>query len=305
MPHGPANMIPSRWVTVACLRCCAAAATAIAPAGLAAAHPGPHHEIERLTRLIASGPPRAEWHIERGMHHRLDGQNAAALADFDAALQLQPGLLTAMLERGLALKAMQRDAQAVAQLTQYLEGGGRSAAAYAARAQLRQVAEPNGALADYRAALRDSPDPELFLQLGRLCESLGRPQEAAEAYREGMAQLGRPVVLRNELIQLDVRIRDFDEAHRLIDAAMAQTPFKAELLLMRADAFAAAGRSDEANVARAAAVRAAQHAVTRRGTLMHRQILARARAAAGEGAVVARAAPSRHDTDTTRQGPQP
>lgn len=299
-------MICSRRIKIGLARCCAAAVVAAAIGELAAAHPGPHHDIERLTRLLEGGPPRAEWHVERGMLYRLEGENTRALADLNAALRFQPGVLTAMLERGLTLMALRRDAEADAQLTQYLEGGGRSAAAYAARAELRgRGGEPDAAIADYRSALSCSPDPELYLQLGRLCESRGRPQEAAAAYREGLSRLGSPVVLRNELIQIDIRVRNFDEAHQLIDAALAQTPFKAELLLFRAEALAAAGRPDDARAARADAVREAQRAVARRGTLMHRQILARALAAAGDGAAVARAAPPRHDTGTTQQGPQP
>ena len=54
----------------------------------ASAHPGPYHDIERLTKLLASEPGRIDWLMERARAYRFVGQSTRALEDLDRAARL-------------------------------------------------------------------------------------------------------------------------------------------------------------------------------------------------------------------------
>jgi len=262
------------------------------------AHPGPHHDIERLTRLL-DGPTagtaasaealqtRAGWLTERGLCRRLDDDFMGSLRDLDDALALAPGLHAAMLQRGMTLAALRRDAEALAQFDRYIAAGGRSAQAHVERATIHERAgRPDAALADYAAAAHADPDVETLLRQVRLCRSLGRVNDAAAACRDGFERLNHPVVLRRELILLEQKRGRVDAALALIDELLPTLPLKADWRLLRAEVLDAAGRGTEAATERRRALDEARDAVRRRGTAMNREMLTRALSAAGERADV-------------------
>lgn len=242
----------------------------------ARAHPGPHHDIERLTKLLAKEPGRVDLLMDRARAYRFDGQAAQALKDLDraASLNAEPSMIA--LERGLSLADLGRDSEAEIELTRHLHGPNPKASAYAQRAALRERdRRPDEAIGDYTAALALAADVEWYLRRGRLQESLGRLDDATAGYREGLARCGGAVAIRLEFLRLEMARAHFETATLLIDEALAQAEIKTEWYLRRAEVQAAAGRVEEAMRDRDRALGEADRAVARRPTAL--RLMARAK----------------------------
>ena len=160
-------------------------------AGMAAAHPGLHHNIEGITRILAKNPNRADLLIKRGHLYRLDRKLIESLNDLDRARELDRENREITLERGLTLSALGRDKEAEAELNRFLQTGKATALAYAERGHIRaRTGRSELAIADFTLAVRIKPDIELYLVRGRLQESLENLDEAASGYRDGLSRLG-------------------------------------------------------------------------------------------------------------------
>ena len=243
----------------------------------AIAHPGPHHDIERLTIALHTEPNRVDLLLQRGEAYRLDGQLRASLADFDRVGKLagRSGVLS--LERGLTFSAMRRDSEAETELTHHLNGPHPKAVAFAERAIIRQRDHrTKEAIGDYTAAIALVPNIDWYLTRGRLQESLCSFEDAANGYIDGLSRCGGAVAIRLELLRLEIMRRHYDSATKLIDEALAQAEIKSDWYLRRAEIQSAAGKSDEAARDRARALSDAERAVSRRPTAL--RLLARAKA---------------------------
>src|SRR5262245_33865386 len=86
----------------------------------ARAHPGPHHDIERLTKLLAREPGRVDLLMDRARAYRFDGLPARALDDLVRAAQLKGDASDIALERGLALADLKRDSEAEIEFTKHI-----------------------------------------------------------------------------------------------------------------------------------------------------------------------------------------
>jgi tetratricopeptide (TPR) repeat protein len=240
------------------------------------AHPGPHHDIERLTKFLAKEPDRVDLLIDRARAYRFDGQPAQALADLDRVERLGGDASMIALERGLALVDLRRDSEAEIALNKHLRGPHPKAQAYAVRAALRERdGRRDEAIRDYGAALALAADVEWYLQRGRLQVSLDRSNDAAAGYREGLARCGGAVAIRLELLELEISRRHFDAATRLIDEALAQADIKTDWYLRRAEVQVAADNAAAAARDRERALAEADRAVARRPTAL--RLVARAK----------------------------
>lgn len=112
----------------------------------------------RVERLSRAG--KVVTHINRGALHLRLRNGAAALADFDAALAIEPDHAEAHLNRGAALVMVGDAGQAVAAITTALGLGVREPhKAYFNRGAARErLGDLRGALEDYTTALQIQPD---------------------------------------------------------------------------------------------------------------------------------------------------
>lgn len=235
----------------------------------AAAHPGPHHDIERLTKLLLKDPTRVDWLMARAQAYRLDGQFLQALADLDRAAKLNGDVSLLALERGLSLAGLRRDPEAEAELTKHLTGPRPTAGGYGERAAIRERRGRKAeAVADLTAAIALVPKVDWYLARGRLQESLDRLDDAAKGYRDGLTQCSGAVALRLELLRLEISRGRFDLATDLIDEVLPQADLKTDWYLRRADVQNAAGKPKEAGDDRARALAEAERAVARRPTAL-------------------------------------
>ncbi len=242
------------------------------------AHPGAHDEARELSDALAKEPDRIDLRLRRGECYRQEGRLADSLADFDRVRQLAGESRVVSLERGLTLSAMRRDEEAEAELTDYLSTANPRAIAYAERAQVRRrhhrIAE---AIDDYASAIALRPNVEWYVTRGRLQESLGKLEDAAKGYRDGLSRCDGAVAIRLELIRLESSRNHFDDAIALIDGILSQADVKTDWYLRRAEINAAAGRPDDAGRDRALAWAEADRAVARRPTAT--RLIARAKVA--------------------------
>jgi len=226
-----------------------------------------HRDIERETRSLAEDPGDVEARLRRARYYRLDGQPEKALADLQRAARLRPDDARLHFERGLALAALGRDAEAESELSLFISQTGGTPGAYAERARLRAGSgQPDQAIADLEAALDQRPSLDLYLEQGRLLESRGRYAEAVAAYREGLTRLGESPLLRDSLIDALIAQGRYDDALSAIDAALGRGALETRWLLKRADVLERMGQPGEAQAARLRALSTANAALRRRPT---------------------------------------
>lgn len=267
-------------------RSIAALLTCLAPAvEPALAHPGLHHEIERVTEALRRSPDRIDLLIERAHIYRLDDQPTASLLDLRHARTLDHDNPRIACELGFTLSAMGRDEEADAELTACLDVVTGHAAALAERGRVRsRTGRPAAAIEDFSAALRRRDDVDVYIARGRLQESMGRWQDAAVGYRTGLERMHGAVVLRLALIRVETARGRYDAALDLIDEVLPTVHVKTHWLLRRAEILDAAGRTQQAHAERRRALIEADRALTRRATAINRFARAKVYVAMGKRA---------------------
>jgi tetratricopeptide (TPR) repeat protein len=230
---------------------------------LAAMLPAPARAHDTLAGEIAAASRAVDGHagaastiLRRGELHRLAGDWAAAAADYDRAARLDPTLSDVDLARAaLGLDAGRPD-RAVAVLDAYLGRRPDDARAHelAARAKLA-LSRPRDALVhlDRAVAIVNHLTPDLLVWRARLADSLDGPERALLDIDEGIARLGGAPALVLEAIRLESVLSRFEPALARLDALGPKWP-RADRLARRAELLSAAGRYDEARLARAAAL---------------------------------------------------
>lgn len=118
---------------------------------------------QALTSEGLSRNNKALIHINRGAMNLRLARGDAALADFDAALEIVPNMPEAHLNRGAALVMVKKPGQAVGAITTALQLGVRDPhKAYFNRGAAREsLGDLRGAYEDYNTALAIKPDWEL------------------------------------------------------------------------------------------------------------------------------------------------
>ena len=239
-------------------------------AGMAAAHPGLHHDVEGITRILAKNPNRADLLIKRGHLYRLDRKLIESLNDLDRARELDRENREITLERGPTLSALGRDKEAEAELNRFLQTGKATALAYAERGHIRaRTGRREIAIADFTLAVRIKPEIDLYLIRGRLQESLDRLDEAASGYRDGLSRLGDATLLKAALIRVETARKRYEVALKLIDSALARASVKTKWHLRRADVLAASRQPAKARFELERALAEANRILAKRPTGMH------------------------------------
>jgi tetratricopeptide (TPR) repeat protein len=251
-----------------------------APAG---AHPGLHHDIDRVTEAIAKEPKNADLYVQRAHYYRLLTKFEESLADLDKAKKLDADNLYIPLGRGLTLSGMGRYEEAEAELTRFIETGPASVPAYAERANIRarsgRLAE---AIVDLTKAIELQREVGLYLARGALQEAIGALDAAAAGYRDGLTHLGGAVTIRLALIRVETQRKQYDAALKLIDEVVAAVPVKTDWYLRRAEVLKVAGRDQEAQRALELALSEANRVLKKRTTGIHLYARAKVYAALGQ-----------------------
>ena len=265
-----------RRTSPGCVVCVWTALTFITCASFASAHPGAHHDIERATEALAASPSDVDLLVRRAHLYRIEGQLPESLLDLDRARKIAPERSDVILQRGLTLSAMGKDAEAEIELGRVIHEAESARQAYTERGHIRaRTDRPVEAIADYDEVLRRAPQIELYLVRGRLQESIGRLDDAAKGYRDGIARLRGAPLLKIELVRVEITRKQYDVALKLIDEELDRAPIKTDWLRRRAEALAVAGKNTEAQNEFGRALTEANRVLAKRKTAIH--LLARAK----------------------------
>jgi len=237
---------------------------------VAMAHPGLHHDIERVTASMQTEGDKAGLLVERGYYYRLEGDLKASLRDLDEAIRLNPDLHSIYAQRGLTLSELGRFAQAEADFDRFIGAGGLSSPVLLARARIRASdGKLTSALADYDKAIGVDLDVDSVLERAKFLESHGNLSRAAEGLREAIPQLGGAVVLCDALIRVEVARKRFPEAISLINQQLTIAPVKTGLLIRRAEIYEKAGQPAQAREDREQALVEANKVLAKRSSGIH------------------------------------
>ncbi|HEX7273501.1 MAG TPA: retroviral-like aspartic protease family protein [Casimicrobiaceae bacterium] len=125
----------------------------------------------------SSGPNSAADYIKRGISWRTKGDLDRAIADFDAALSVDPRSAAALANRASAKVAKADFEQAIADANSAIEIDPKLAAAFVIRGNAERRADPNAAITDYLHAAEI--DPKLAAAYNQLAWLLATAEQPA------------------------------------------------------------------------------------------------------------------------------
>lgn len=245
------SFLPPAW----CRHSCAAILLALLPRS-ASAHGDVHEAIVEVTHEITAKPKEAGLYLRRGLLHRVHQDWAAATADFDRALELDPELAVADLARGEMLAQAGKGTEAKAALDRFLTRRPGDAAGLAARSRVLAAAGEWKRAADDLAralAAAKSPEPALFLDHAHALQRDGRVDEALAALDRGARRLGPLINFSLAAIDLEIAAGRSEAALARLEKVIANAPRKERWLLRRGQILEKAGSREAAHEAYRAA----------------------------------------------------
>jgi tetratricopeptide (TPR) repeat protein len=244
---------------------------------LATAHSALDPEIQEITEKLSKDPDNVDLLVRRGQVYRSNGKYIESLLDLERAWLLNRENRTVVLQRALTLSALGRDKEAETALDYFLqeESDPKRVFALAERASIHaRNGQAELAISDFTSAIQLQPTIELYLVRGKLQESLGKIEDAAAGYQDGLAKLGDAILLKKNLIRVRMDQNQYSEALALVDEEIAGSSAKTSWHLQRAKILDHMGRPDAASLAYEQALAEANRVLGKRQTAM--QLLARA-----------------------------
>ena len=229
--------------------------------GEAPAHGDLDQQIAAATARIESQPHRADLYLKRGELHRAHRDFTLALADYDRAAALDPGLASVDLARaGMGFEADRLDV-ALDEIERFLDRRPDYAEGRALHARiLARLGRPLDAADEWARAIATTPRPrpEYYLERAQALAVVGRIDEALGTLDEGLRRLGSVVTLELAATEMEVSRARYDAALARVDRLAAAASRKEQWLLQRGVILERAGRPAEAREAFTAALKAVE-----------------------------------------------
>jgi len=245
------------------------------PASAGMAHAGLHESITGVSAQIERAPMDAGLYLQRGELYRQHQDWDAALADYETALRLAPGLSEAEFGRARMFFEAGWKRSAETLLSEFVRKHPEHARAHQKLAQLyarqndhRREAEEYALAAQYSATVT----PELYLAQARALAASGNEhlKAAIQVLDAGMERLGGCIpTLQNEAADMEIRLGRYDAALERLHKVQQQSTRKEHWLARRGAILVMAGHRAEARqVYRQALQAAGRVAPARRQTPM-------------------------------------
>ncbi len=239
--------------------------------GVGMAHLGLHQALDRLSARLRKAPNDADLLLRRSDLYRRHGDLGLAEADLRRVSLLKPKHPQLLLAWGRLWFTAGRWVEAEAVLEKARGEKVVSWEVYALLAQLWQRKQRwEEALGAYRESVRRRPQPHLYLAAGRMMEAKGRVEEAVRWYQEGVVVLRGAVVLRLAWLRLLRKHGRFEEAMRVVNAAMVGLPVRADWWTRRADLYERMGKTQAAKADRLRALAEVRGQLHRRASPLNR-----------------------------------
>lgn len=228
------------------------------PAALpTAAHGAIHEQIAAVSDQIRQDPKNPWLYLKRGELHSYHSDWQAALADYDRAAELDPGLVGVDLRRGRTLLKAGQFGSAKVALDRFLASQPSLAEGRVLRARaLVQLGQHEAGVADFNHAIAylarlGRPNPDYYLERARVVGARGseHAEEALRGLDEGIAQLGPLATLQLYAIELELARMQYDAALARLATLAAQSPRQEIWLVRRGEILEQAGRSVDARLA--------------------------------------------------------
>jgi tetratricopeptide (TPR) repeat protein len=202
----------------------------------------PGEALRLMTAAVAARPESVDAHVHLGHVLRALKRDADALANYERALAIDPDNVEALGNRGDILLAQQRPAEALACFEQVLLILPSHHPARVNRGvAFGMLGHYEQALADFVAASAVAPDPMTFFNQGRTLAALGRHAEAVATFDQALAIAADHVGAWNGRgLSLNVLNRHAD-AIASFDRALAIDPDSADTHFNKALALLAIG----------------------------------------------------------------
>jgi tetratricopeptide (TPR) repeat protein len=225
---------------------------------IAFAHESPTHAIADLTRRLDTAHADVSLRLERAELFRLTGEFDRAEADLDTVFALEPESARARLCRGALELDRGRPSLALPWLDAYAVGhpNDPEVRRLSGRA-LQRLGRPADALIELDAVvgLQGRVTPDDYLVRAQVQREAGWSNERVlMGLDEGRARLGEPIGLELASIDLELELGTFDRALVRLDRIAPRYERKEVILERRAAILTAAGRTEEARGAYAAAL---------------------------------------------------
>ena len=214
-------------------------------------HGSIHEQIAEVTLEIRKDSSDALLYLKRGELLRYDRDWQAALSDLDRAASLDPALDLVALARGKVLYEGGWYDRSKSVLDQFLVRNSNHLDALITRARvLRHLGQNLAAAVDYTQALASmtDPRPEHYIERAQalIPEGVEYWPTVIAGLDEGIAVLGNIVTLQLMAIDLEVKLKSYDQALHRLTALADQSPRKEKWLYRRGEILSAAGRLLEA-----------------------------------------------------------
>lgn len=239
--------MPSRKATLLLL----SAALLVIRAERADAHGDLHEQIARVSSLIEKEPGNAELLLQRGELRRLHAEFVEAAADFEKAAALRPDWPQVGIAKGRLALSSGKFEMAVAEMDRLLPKNPEYPEGWLIRARARvRLAEYVSAAKDYTEIVRrvEKPEPDVFLERAAALVAAGDVHfaPALAGLEEGMTKLGNIVTLDLAALDLELKMKRFEQALCRIDRVLKTSKRRDSWLARRGDVQVLCGRTEEA-----------------------------------------------------------
>jgi tetratricopeptide (TPR) repeat protein len=202
----------------------------------------PGEAFRHMSAAVAARPNSPDARIHLGHVLRALKRDADALASFDRALALDPGNVDALGNRGDVLLALGRPTEALGCFDRIIAAAPGHADARANRGvALATLGRHEEALAEFDAALASAPNPMVSYNRGLALAVLGRSAEAVEAYGRTLAMMPNHVAAWSSRGVALQALNRHAEAIASFDRALALAPAFADAHFNKSLALLAAG----------------------------------------------------------------
>jgi tetratricopeptide (TPR) repeat protein len=216
----------------------------------ASAHGAYHDVVADLRARLGAKPDDTALRLQLAAAHVEHGEWQACLDEVSEIEALAPGLHPTGSLSGRALAGLERFEEAVPFFEAHLAEQPGDPIVHVARARIRlKQGHVKEGIEDFRAALRSSAKPELYVET---CEALrrnGMAREALAVVDEGVVRCGADPAILVCAVECAVELGEVDAGIAYLDRLQRVWPRPEPWMQRKAEFLAQAGRNEEATAA--------------------------------------------------------